>query len=133
MILVSEFMKGTFLAGLKDERVKYIVKARGEEDSLVQLVETALQEESDIKSQRYKENLGNVTWPNAGSTGNLRKEYRPQLKRDVNVVTSAVCCRCQRAGHVARDCRNRPTCGACRKVGHVTRDCRAKGSQGNGQ
>jgi hypothetical protein len=28
VILVSEFMKGTFVAGLKDDRVKYIVKAR---------------------------------------------------------------------------------------------------------
>jgi hypothetical protein len=31
VILVSEFMKGTFVAGLKDDKVKYIVKARGEE------------------------------------------------------------------------------------------------------
>jgi hypothetical protein len=38
-ILVSEFMKGTFVAGLKDDRIKYIVKAKGEEHSLAQLVE----------------------------------------------------------------------------------------------
>jgi hypothetical protein len=44
-ILVSEFMKGSFVAGLKDERIKYIVKEKGEENSLAQLVETALQEE----------------------------------------------------------------------------------------
>jgi hypothetical protein len=43
IILVSEFMKGSFVAGLKD-RIKYIVKAKGEENSLAQLVETALQE-----------------------------------------------------------------------------------------
>jgi hypothetical protein len=46
VILVSEFIKGIFVAGLKDDRIKYIVKARGEDDSLAQLVETALQEES---------------------------------------------------------------------------------------
>jgi hypothetical protein len=39
VILVSEFMKGTFVAGLKDDRIKYIVKVRGEEDSLAQLVQ----------------------------------------------------------------------------------------------
>jgi hypothetical protein len=60
-ILVSEFMKGSFVAGLKDERIKYIVKARGEEESLAQLAETALQEESEIKSQRFKGNQGNLT------------------------------------------------------------------------
>jgi hypothetical protein len=38
-ILVSELMKGSFVAGLKDDRIEYIVKAR-EEDSLAQLVET---------------------------------------------------------------------------------------------
>jgi hypothetical protein len=27
-ILVSEFMKGSFVAGLKDDRIRYIVKAR---------------------------------------------------------------------------------------------------------
>jgi hypothetical protein len=28
-ILVSEFMKGSFVAGLRDDRIKYVVKARG--------------------------------------------------------------------------------------------------------
>jgi hypothetical protein len=71
VILVSEFMKGTFVAGLKDDWIKYIVKARGEEDSLAKLVETALQEESEVKSQKFKGNNGNLTWPNAGYAGNF--------------------------------------------------------------
>jgi hypothetical protein len=50
-ILVSEFMKGSFVAGLRDERIKYIVKAKGEEKSLAQLLEIALHEEREIKSQ----------------------------------------------------------------------------------
>jgi hypothetical protein len=133
VILVSEFMKGTFVAGLKDDRIRYIVKARREEESLAQLVETALQEESEVKSQRFKGNFGNVTWPNPGSTGSLRRDYKPQIKREVNVVTSMKCFNCQRTGHKARECRSKPTCGACRRVGHVTKDCRAQGLQGNGQ
>jgi hypothetical protein len=133
IILVSEFMKGTFVAGLKDDRIKYIVKAKGEDVSLAQLVEIALQEESEIKSQRFKGNYGNLTGPNPGNIGNLRRDYKPQIKREVNVVTSVKCFKCQRAGHMARNCRSKPTCGACRKVGHVTEDCRAQGRQGNGQ
>jgi hypothetical protein len=31
-ILVSEFMKRSFVAGLRDDRVKYIVKAKGEKN-----------------------------------------------------------------------------------------------------
>jgi hypothetical protein len=71
-------MKGTFVAGLKD-KIKYIVKAR--EDSLAQLVETALQEESEVKSQKFRGNVANLICPNSGYLGNLRKEYRPQVKR----------------------------------------------------
>jgi DNA-directed RNA polymerase subunit L len=95
IILVSEFMKGTFVAGLKDDRVKYIVKVKGEEHSLVQLVETALQEESEVRSQRYKGNYGNLT-----NTVNLM-DWKHQIKREVNIVTSNKCFNCQRAGHMA--------------------------------
>jgi hypothetical protein len=31
-ILVSEFMKGSFIAGLKDDRIKYILKAKKEDN-----------------------------------------------------------------------------------------------------
>jgi hypothetical protein len=91
VILVLEFMKGTVVAGLKDDRIKYIVKARGEEDSLTQLVETALQEESEVKLQKFRGNTGNLTWPNAGYAGNLRRDCAPQVRREVNVVTSDKC------------------------------------------
>lgn len=53
---MSECTKGSFVAGLKDARVKYIVKAKGEEESLAQLVETALQEGSEMRTQKFKGN-----------------------------------------------------------------------------
>lgn len=136
VILVSEFMKGSFVAGLKDDRVKYIVKARGEDESLAQLIETALQEESEVKSQKFKGNQGSLIWPNPGYSGYLRKESRPQIKKEVNTVTSVKCHRCQRIGHMARNCRVKvisPTCETCQRVGHESKDCRARGSQGNRQ
>jgi hypothetical protein len=37
-ILVSELMKGSFVSGLKDDRIRYIVKTRSEDESLAQLV-----------------------------------------------------------------------------------------------
>jgi hypothetical protein len=49
-ILVSELMKGSFVSGLRDDRIKYIVKTLSEDESLAQLVETALQEECEIRS-----------------------------------------------------------------------------------
>jgi hypothetical protein len=60
-------MKGSFVAGLRDDRIKYVVKAKGEENLLAQLVETALQEESEVKSQKFKGNqsTSSLTWPNS--------------------------------------------------------------------
>jgi hypothetical protein len=134
-ILIYEFMKGTFVAGLRDDRIKYLVKAKEEENSLAQLIETALQGESEVNLQKFKGNQSttSLTWPNAGNHGGLRRDYRPEMKREVNAITSMQCFRCQRAGPLAENCRNKSTYGTCHKVGHVTKDCRAKGSQGNGQ
>ena len=47
--LIGEFMKGTFIAGLKDKKIQYIVKTKGEYKSLAQLVESTIQKESKIK------------------------------------------------------------------------------------
>jgi hypothetical protein len=134
-ILVSELMKGSFVSGLKDDRVKYIVKTRSEDESLAQLVETALQEECEIKSQRTK---GNLTWAGPGYSGNFVRENRPQVKREV-CATSVECYKCRRTGHLARDCRMRdsqsvsnvPVCKRCHRAGHDVRSCRVKISQGN--
>jgi hypothetical protein len=50
-------MKGIFVAWLQDERIKMIVKTKGEEGSIAQLIETAIQEECEVKSQKFKSNL----------------------------------------------------------------------------
>jgi hypothetical protein len=115
------------VSGLRDDRIKYIVKARGEEESLAQLVETALQEENEIKFQRFK---GNLTWSGPGHLGNHGREPRPQVKREM-CVTSIKCFRCQGIGHVARDCSEKPMCTRCQRGGHVARDCRVRKFQGN--
>jgi hypothetical protein len=40
--LIGEFLKSTFISGLKDERIRVIVKAKREDDSLAQIIETAI-------------------------------------------------------------------------------------------
>jgi hypothetical protein len=85
--LISEFLKGIFVAGLKDDRVRVIVKTKGEEGSIAQLVETAIQEECELKSQNYKVNTGlKVPWYQR-SIKSERSGYRePPTKREVNAV-----------------------------------------------
>lgn len=130
--LVSELLKGTFIAGLKDERVKYIVKTKGEEVHMAQLIETALQEESECKSQRFKNPSNEGTfWHNRQGNGYKHDNRgKPVIKREVNMVKQVdkqgVCYRCQGKGHFARDCRNKAVCRNCNKIGHETRECRMK-------
>jgi hypothetical protein len=49
-------LKGIFVAGLRDKRIRVIVKTKGEDSSIGQMIETAIQEECELKSQRYKAN-----------------------------------------------------------------------------
>lgn len=123
--LIGEILKGTFISGLKDERIKYIVKAKGEDESLAQLVETALQEESEVKSQKFKVNQGGQWY---GPSSNVKRDFKGpqgvQIKKEVNLATNIQCYRCLGEGHIARNCSNPPQCNNCKKRGHETRECR---------
>jgi hypothetical protein len=130
-ILVSEFVKGSFIAGLRDDRIKYIVKAKGEEESLAQLVETALQE-GEIKSQRFK---GNLTLTSPGYSGNFireqrPREHRPQIKKEV-FIASGKNYNHQRTGEITNNYGKRQVCERCHKVGHHENKCRERNLQGN--
>ena len=58
--VINELLKGTFVNGLKDDKIKYLVKSRRSDDAtLLQLIETASNEESELKSQRF---LSNQNW-----------------------------------------------------------------------
>jgi hypothetical protein len=86
--LVGEFFKGIFVAGLRDERVKVMVKTKGEEGSIVQLVETAIQEECELKSERYKASVGPTTlWHQRGTKQERQGFQVPPIKREINTVT----------------------------------------------
>ena len=48
------------MAGLWDEQVRLIVKTKGEDESLVQIRESAIQEECEVKSQKYRNLQGSM-------------------------------------------------------------------------
>jgi hypothetical protein len=142
--LIGEFLKGTFISGLKDERIRVIVKARGEDDSLAQIIETAIQEESELKSQRHRNPQQNSQWYPRNFPVKQERIGRshpggsqePSIKREV-MATSALknCYNCLKPGHIARNCNNISQCPKCGKNGHVKAQCyqgnRPRGGSGN--
>ena len=147
--LIMELVKGTFVAGLKDERIKYIVKAKSDNESLAQLVEFAIQEENEIRSQRFrgintdvfekpkyhqkKEWKDKSNVPNSDNFNNKFKQENTRVKREVNAVDNRQCFKCQGWGHIARNCPkvSELSCSVCNKSGHEARTCRL--NQGNRQ
>jgi hypothetical protein len=112
---------------LRDERIKYIVKAKGEDESLAKLVETAIQEESEIISQRSK---GNHNWVSTGYSRSIKTEPRPQVKKEVFTASSKDYNSFE-AGKGVNNYNKRPTCNICNKTGHIVRNCRKEQQQGN--
>jgi hypothetical protein len=107
--LISELLKGIFTAGLKDEKIKIMVRTRGEEGSLAQLIETAVQEKCELKSHKFKPNSRPVTpWYQRNVKQEGQNFQVPQIKREMNMATVITCYRCGKPGHTMRNCINHP-------------------------
>jgi hypothetical protein len=53
--IIDLFIRACFIHGLHDDRIKTMVKAKGNINTpMAQLVEVALEEESAIRSERFK-------------------------------------------------------------------------------
>jgi hypothetical protein len=129
--LISEFLKGIFVAGLKDDRVRVIVKTKGEEGSIAQLVETAIQEECELKSQNYKGNTGSKLPWYQRSIKSERSGYRETpIKREINAVSVVQCFGCGRKGHIQKNCNWQ--CSRCGVKGHTERQCTSQGNERRG-
>jgi hypothetical protein len=103
--LIDEFMKGIVVAGLKDERIKTMVKIKGEESSIAQLIETAIQEECEVKSQKFKSNLKPmIPWYQREVKHERRGSQMSPNKREVKISTATRCFRCGEVGHVVKNC-----------------------------
>ena len=100
------FIRACFIHGLQDDRIKTMVKAKGNVNTpMAQIVEVALEEESAIKSQRFKRNSSEK-----GQYGNQGNRYWPQKhfeRWEVRVFT-VTSYRCKRTGHTARYCKEIP-------------------------
>jgi hypothetical protein len=94
---------------------------------MAQLVEVALEEESAIRSERFKRDI-----PEKGQFGNQGARYvprRPHERKEVSVAT-VVCYRCNKQGYIARNCGEEPS-----NVGenHVAKAREIRSKSGNGQ
>ena len=97
--IIDLLIRACFIQGIQDERIKTMVKAKGSVNTpMAQLVEVALQEESAIRSERFrKEQFGKYEKTNVPKNKSGHKEVR---------LATIVCYRCNREGHKSRECPN---------------------------
>lgn len=105
LALIGKLGRAVFIQGIYDDRIKTIVRARGERVTLSEAIEIALTEESAIVSLKET---------NAGYRANLSKLENKSIK----------CHNCGKLGHLARECRSLSKCAKCGRSNHSTRDCR---------
>jgi hypothetical protein len=138
--LTGEFLEGTFISGLKDERIRVIVKAKGGDDSLAQIIETAIQEESELRSQRYRNPHQNPQWylrilpvkQERVGRNYPSGSQEPPIMREV-MATSVVrnCYNCLKPGHIARNCNSVSQCLQCGNKGQCYQGNRPQGGSGS--
>jgi hypothetical protein len=121
--IIDLFVRACFIQGLHDDRIKTMVKAKGNVNTpMAQLVEVALEEESAIRSERFKRNSSEKG--QFGNPGSRYVQRKSDEHREVRVAT-ATCYRCQKKGHFARNCRE-PTSNASEKRVTKNQDHRRK-------
>ena len=128
--IIDLFIRACFIQGLHDDRIKTMVKAKGNVNTpMAQLVEVALEEESSIRSERFRHDN-----ERAGQFRNQERPKKMSEHRDVRAATVR-CHRCNRLGHYAHRCRALPLSGgeATERKGSVTKDHDYRNTQGNGQ
>jgi hypothetical protein len=127
--MIDLFIRACFIQGLYDDRIKTMVKAKGNVNTpMAQLVEVALEEESSIRSERFR--------PDNERSGQFRNQGPKKIneRKDVRVATVR-CYRCKKLGHYAHHCRAPPLSGgeAKERKRSVTKDHDCPNTQGNGQ
>jgi hypothetical protein len=83
-----------------------MAKAKGNVNTpMVQLLEVALEEQSAIKSESFNRN---ILWKGQFGNQGIRNVPRKQNEREKVRVATAMCYRCKKKGHIARNCRELP-------------------------
>ena len=114
--IIDPFIRACFIQGLHDSLIKTMVKAKGNVNMpIAQLVEVALEEESVIKSERFRKNFSEKE--QFGHQGIRNVPRRPNESRQVRVDTVKYY-RCKKLGHVSCNCREQVPPSV--DLGHVT-------------
>jgi hypothetical protein len=115
--MIDLFIRACFIQGIQDDKIKTMIKTKGNVNTpMAQLVEVALEEESAIKSERFKQY--------ATERGNHSNQGQRAFELK-DVRTAAVTCyRCKKVGHMARNCR---APAECSREEQVTRRQTARG------
>jgi hypothetical protein len=93
------------------------------------MIETAIQEECELKSQKYKANFGPTTlWYQRGIKQERQNYQLLSIKKEVNVTSTMKCYRCEKLGHLAKDCRSFVKCHKYGRKGHLESQCREQGN-----
>jgi len=120
--IIELLIRACFIQGLNDERIKTMIKTKGSINSpMAQLVEVALEEESAIRSERFKRNP--LEQGHIGKQKNKDVHWVKHERKEVRVATQG-CHRCHKKGHIARNCGKLPL-----SVG----EARVTETSGNGQ
>jgi hypothetical protein len=104
--IIDLFICACIIQGMHDYRIQTMVKAKGNVNTpMAQLVEVALEEESAIRSERFKRNVlvkgqHNCQW----NSHVLQRQFE---RRDVRTAV-VTCYRCNKKGNVARNCEDFP-------------------------
>jgi hypothetical protein len=104
--IIDLFIRACFIRGLRDDRIKMMVKGKGNVNTpMAQLVEVALEQESLIRSEKFKRNIPEKGQHNI--QGNRHMSQKHFESREVRVAT-VTCYRCKIIGHIARNCKELP-------------------------
>lgn len=149
--LVTMFSKASFMQGLKDPKIKQLVKSK-DPGSFSETVNLAIEEESEIASETEGQKFMRATLVRPQSTsswGHVHRTPTSPSRNSWNIKNSGksgtsktnlsrqihvVCFKCNKTGHIAKDCRQESkaksarniTCNYCKKQGHVISECRKR-------